>query len=63
MRFSNPVWHRYDEGLAKLTDPKFCKGPVQAKGCGHFIQKDDPQFVVEETLELVEKVRSEGSAA
>ena len=61
MRYSNPVWHQYNEGLAKLTDPKFSRGPIQAKGCGHFVQRDNPDFVVDETLDLVDKARMEDS--
>ncbi|KAK4691547.1 hypothetical protein P7C71_g5476, partial [Lecanoromycetidae sp. Uapishka_2] len=57
MRYSNPIWHQYNLGLTKLTDENFSRGPIQAKGCGHFIQKDDPDFVIEETLDLVDKVR------
>ena len=60
-QYLNPAWHRYNEGLIKLTDPKFSKGPIQAKGCGHFIQRDDPSFVVDEVLDLVDKVRMESS--
>lgn len=56
MQYLNPVWQRYNEGLVKLTDPKFSKGPFQAKGCGHFIQLDDPHLVVDEVLDLVDKV-------
>lgn len=63
MRYTNPTWHTYNEGLAKLTGPKSSKGPLQAKGCGHFIQRDDPNFVVDEILDLVDKVRMEESAA
>ena len=63
MKYSNPAWHIYNEGLAKLTDADQSKGPIQAKGCGHFIQRDDPNFVVEETLGLVDKVRMQQSAA
>jgi len=29
---------------------------VIAKGCGHFIQKDDPSFVAKEVTELIEKI-------
>lgn len=62
MRYSNPAWHKYNEGLAKITDPTFSKGPIQAEGCGHFIQRDDPNFVIDETLDLVDKIRLEKSA-
>lgn len=61
MQYSNPIWRQYNRGLAKLTEPKFSKGPFQALGCGHFIQKDDPNLVVDETLDLVDKVMLESS--
>ena len=57
MMYSNPIWHAYNEDLAKLTISERSKGPFQAKGCGHFIQRDDPSFVTNETLELVDRVR------
>ena len=47
----------YNQGLARLTDPELSKGPFQAPGCGHFIQKDDPKLVVSELLKLLEKVK------
>jgi len=62
MKYSNPIWHSYNQGLAMLTDEDHRKGPIHAKGCGHFIQRDDPNFVVDETLDLVDKVRMEQSA-
>ena len=58
MKYSNPIWHKYNQGLALLTDEKLSKGPAQAKGCGHFIQRDGPVIVVNETLDLVDKVRT-----
>ncbi|KAK0513485.1 hypothetical protein JMJ35_004471 [Cladonia borealis] len=58
MKYSNPVWHKYNQGLALLTNEKLSKGPAQAKGCGHFIQRDGPVIVVDETLDLVDKVRT-----
>ncbi|KAL9099455.1 MAG: hypothetical protein Q9163_005050 [Psora crenata] len=61
MRYSNPIWRQYNRGLAKLTNPKYSKGPFQALNCGHFIQKDDPNLVVDETLDLVDKIRLENS--
>ena len=62
MKYSNPVWHRYNVGLSQLTEPERSKGPVIAPGCGHFIQRDNAPFVVTEVLELLDKVRtSQGS--
>ena len=57
MRYSNPIWNEYNQGLARLTDQKLSKGPFQAKGCGHFIQRDDPTLVVQETLDLADKAK------
>ena len=62
-KYSNPIWDTYNQGLTKLTDEDRRRGPVQAKGCGHFIQRDDPNFVVEETLDLLDKVRMQESAS
>ena len=57
IKYANPVWHEYNKGLAKLTDPKLSKGPIQAEAAGHFIQRDNPGLVITETLDLVEKVQ------
>ena len=51
-------WSTYNEGLAKLS-PK-AVGPLIAPGAGHFIQKDQPQYVAEQIDELVSKI--EGTA-
>ena len=61
MMYMNPTWHKYNHGLVHLTDREKSKGPIFAKGCGHFIQRDDPDFVIEETLDLVDKVRLQQS--
>ena len=58
MKYSNPIWHKYNTGLAQLTVKTKSKGPFQAKDCGHFIQRDGPAIVVDETLELVDKIRT-----
>ncbi|OJJ94982.1 hypothetical protein ASPACDRAFT_1892150 [Aspergillus aculeatus ATCC 16872] len=55
-RFVNPYWHRYNEGLVKITEPEYSKGPLIAPNAGHFVQKDNPEFVVQELNELLEKV-------
>lgn len=59
MRYSNPLWHAYNQGLVKITDEDRRRGPVIAKGCGHFIQRDDPDFVVGELSALLEKLVGE----
>ncbi len=50
--YTNTGWADYNAGLGRLTG-----GEVSvkiAKGCGHFIQKDDPGFVANELSQLLE---------
>ncbi|KAF2277046.1 uncharacterized protein EI97DRAFT_353650, partial [Westerdykella ornata] len=56
MAYLNPTWTRYNEGLVKITDEDRAIGPIIAVGCGHFIQKDGPQFVAEELAGLLDRV-------
>ncbi|KAJ5832232.1 hypothetical protein N7474_000543 [Penicillium riverlandense] len=56
MAYLNPFWHKYNEGLIKITEGARSKGPLQAPGSGHFIQKDNPAFVAQELDELLSKV-------
>ncbi|KAI4726607.1 alpha/beta-hydrolase [Aureobasidium sp. EXF-10728] len=56
MKYVNPVWHQYNKGLATLTDIEKSKGPIIAKGCGHFIQRDDPEFVATEVCDLLHRL-------
>ncbi|KAJ5620566.1 hypothetical protein N7510_004550 [Penicillium lagena] len=56
MTYLNPFWHKYNEGLIKITDEGRSKGPLQAPGSGHFVQKDNPAFVAQELDELLSKV-------
>jgi len=56
INYTNPYWHRYNEGLAKLTEKERSKGPIQAPGCGHFVQRDNPTFVVAEIAELLDRL-------
>ncbi|KAJ5742464.1 alpha/beta-hydrolase [Penicillium nucicola] len=55
-RFVNPYWQRYNEGLAKITESRYSKGPMIAPNTGHFVQKDNPEFVAQELDELLDKV-------
>ncbi|PQE32477.1 alpha beta-Hydrolase protein [Rutstroemia sp. NJR-2017a WRK4] len=55
MRFTNPYWAQYNEGLTKITDVGRCGSVKIAKGCGHFIQMDDPAFVAGEIKALLER--------
>ncbi|KAI6090172.1 alpha/beta-hydrolase [Hypoxylon rubiginosum] len=56
--FMNPAWTKYNEGLVRLTDEDRVRGPIIARGCGHFIQRDDPAFVAELTEHLVKRVET-----
>lgn len=59
IHYANPYWHRYNEGLAKLTDAGRSKGPIQVPGADHFIQRDNPDFVAVEVSEVLDKVEAE----
>ncbi|GLB04271.1 hypothetical protein AtubIFM57258_009987 [Aspergillus tubingensis] len=52
--YMNPYWHRFNEGLAKLTDSERSKGPFQAPGAGHFVQRDNPDLVANELREMLD---------
>ncbi|BCS21859.1 alpha/beta fold hydrolase [Aspergillus puulaauensis] len=54
--YMNPYWQRFNEGLAKITEPERSKGPLQAPGSGHFVQKDNPGLVEDELREILEKI-------
>ncbi|KAI0176084.1 alpha/beta-hydrolase [Hypoxylon sp. FL1284] len=57
--FMNPAWARYNEGLVCITDEDRARGPLIARACGHFIQRDDPAFVAELTEHLVKRVEAD----
>ncbi|KAL2673916.1 hypothetical protein Neosp_012361 [[Neocosmospora] mangrovei] len=52
--YMNTYWHRYNQGLAKLTVPEKGKGPFQVPGAGHFIQADNPAYVAERLHEMLQ---------
>lgn len=54
--YMNPYWQRFNEGLAKLTEPARSKGPLQAPGAGHFVQRDNPELVANELREILDKI-------
>jgi pimeloyl-ACP methyl ester carboxylesterase len=54
--YLNPYWRRFNEGLAKITQAEKSKGPLQAPASGHFIQKDNPEFVAQELNEILSKI-------
>ncbi|KAI0432826.1 Alpha/Beta hydrolase protein [Xylaria sp. FL1042] len=56
MNYTNPIWHHYNEGLTKVTSPEMSSGPIIAKNCGHFIQRDDPTFVAELACRMLGRI-------
>jgi pimeloyl-ACP methyl ester carboxylesterase len=56
LNYTNPYWQRYNEGLMKITEEGRRKGPIQAHGAGHFIQRDNPAVVVKEISELLDRL-------
>ncbi|KAL8698509.1 MAG: hypothetical protein Q9201_006534 [Fulgogasparrea decipioides] len=56
MQYSNPLWHQYNRDLLRITDPQLAIGPVVAKNCGHFVQRDDPSFVVDQLSWLLGRI-------
>lgn len=57
MKYTNPLWHRYNKGVAQITDPSQSVGPIVAKGCGHFVQRDDPAFVTDHLSSLLSRLK------
>ena len=57
--YTNPYWHRYNEGLAQLTMAEKSDGPTQVPGAGHFIQVNNPDFVAEKAHEMLQKMAKE----
>ncbi|TVY35243.1 hypothetical protein LOCC1_G007925 [Lachnellula occidentalis] len=60
--YFDPAWHAYHEGLAHITHPELSKGPMVAKGCGHLMQRDNPQLVADEVSELLRKLSGDKQA-
>lgn len=54
--FTNPYWQRYNEGLCQLTVAERSRGPIEAVGSGHFVQKDRPDLVVDEIRHLITEI-------
>ena len=62
LRFMQPFWHAYNDGLCKLTGERRVKGVVIAEGAGHFVQRDNPRMVAQEIKEVVYKMINEAGA-
>lgn len=49
-------WANYNEGLTRLTDLDKSGSVVIARGCGHFIQKNDPAFTAEQIVHMLKRL-------
>ncbi|KAI0161313.1 Alpha/Beta hydrolase protein [Xylariaceae sp. FL1272] len=54
--YTNPTWHRYNQGLTEITDADKASGPIVAENCGHFIQRDNPMLVADLACQLLARV-------
>ncbi|OJD32026.1 alpha beta-hydrolase [Diplodia corticola] len=55
--YINPPWQAYNNELVQLApDDGRVKRPVIADKCGHFIQRDGPEFVAEQLGELLDRL-------
>lgn len=52
-RYAQTAWEKYNEGLLQIGDSSDFPEVMIAKGCGHFIQKNDPVFVAELVSRMV----------
>ncbi|KUL82159.1 hypothetical protein ZTR_11083 [Talaromyces verruculosus] len=55
--YNSPNWIRYLEKLANLVPPHLRKGPIVAKGSGHFIPLEQPRLVALELKEIIQKLQ------
>jgi hypothetical protein len=54
--YMNPAWGEYNKGLTRLVR---AESEVKiAKGCGHFIQKDDPAYVATEINSILNELHN-----
>ncbi|KAE9367511.1 hypothetical protein N431DRAFT_416186 [Stipitochalara longipes BDJ] len=61
--YFDPCWHEYNLGLAQLTKPHLSKGPYEAKGSAHVVQRDDPKLVAWELAEILDKLSLQETAS
>ncbi|KPI37648.1 uncharacterized protein AB675_3992 [Cyphellophora attinorum] len=55
--YMQPVWDAYNEGLMELVAHKErVKGVIIAEGAGHFVQRDTPEVVARQVVDLIQRV-------
>jgi pimeloyl-ACP methyl ester carboxylesterase len=57
LTYNSPNWLCYLEKLANLVPPHLRKGPVVAKGSGHFIPLEQPKQVAAEIKDLIGRLQ------
>jgi pimeloyl-ACP methyl ester carboxylesterase len=60
--YLQPAWDRYNEGLLQIAEVNRVEGIIIAKNCGHFIPADDPDFVAEMVVNMLQKLSIESSS-
>ncbi|EEA19611.1 hypothetical protein TMatcc_009750 [Talaromyces marneffei ATCC 18224] len=58
LTYNSPKWFIYLEKLANLVPSHLRKGPIVAKGSGHFIPLEQPRLVATELKELIKKLQA-----
>ena len=48
--YVTPAWWEYNAGQCELTNSERARGPLEAVGAGHFVQRDRPDLVGEEVV-------------
>ena len=57
--YLNPYWHAYNLEMLNITDVDRASGPIFATNCGYFVQKDDPDFVAELAVKVLDRLQRE----
>lgn len=57
LTYNSPSWYRYLDRLAGLVPQRLRKGPIVAKGSGHFIPLEQPRLVADEIKELIKNLQ------
>ncbi|RDW68610.1 hypothetical protein BP5796_09267 [Coleophoma crateriformis] len=58
MKFMNTYWAKYNQELLNISNCHLDENVVIARGCGHFIQSDNPAFVADILARMLEKLES-----
>ena len=53
--YVQPAWEEYNQGLLKISDRHVNPSVKIAKGCGHFVQMENPTFVADEINSVLQQ--------